>query len=129
MSFCWRLFVPPASKITIPAEINPVARPEIDPEFLDPCPNTLHVGKVAKLYTGQRNRNLGCSLSIEALKPVPVRTVSSCIEVFKDLHRKMVPYALPINNVKKRRTGARRSVSIQCVGLIRETGKIHRMPD
>jgi hypothetical protein len=28
----------------------------------------------------------------------------------------MVPYALPINNVKKRRTGARRSVSIQCVG-------------
>jgi hypothetical protein len=25
-------------------------------------------------------------LSIEALKPIPVRTVSSCIEVFKDLH-------------------------------------------
>src|SRR5260370_27175578 len=62
--------------VAVLAEVDPVSWPEIDPEFLDPCPDALHIGKVAKLNARQRNRHLRGGLSIEALKPVPVWTRS-----------------------------------------------------
>src|ERR1700687_883518 len=45
-------------------EVNPVSWSEIDPEFLGPCPDTLHIGKVAKLNARQRDRHLRGGLSI-----------------------------------------------------------------
>jgi hypothetical protein len=39
-------------------------------------------------------------LSIEAFKPVPVRTVSRYIEVFKDLHWHIVTYTLPYKQAR-----------------------------
>src|SRR5258707_1806 len=72
--------------VAVLAEVDPVSWPEIDPEFLDPCPDALDVGKVAKRDARQRDRDLCGGLSTEALKPGPVRTVSICIEVFKNLH-------------------------------------------
>src|SRR6266404_5064026 len=59
---------------------------EIDPEFPDPGPDALDVGKVAKFDARERDRDLRGGLSMQALKPGPVRTVSICIEVFKNLH-------------------------------------------
>src|SRR6266849_5618155 len=57
--------------VAVLAEIDPVSWPEIDPEFLDPCPDALDVGKVAKLDARQRDRDrdrdLRGGLSIEAL--------------------------------------------------------------
>src|SRR5258706_16419629 len=72
--------------VAVLAEVDPVSWPEIDPEFLDPCPDALDVGKVAKRDARQRDRDLRGGLSIEALKPGPVRAVSICIVVFKNLH-------------------------------------------
>src|SRR5258705_13292281 len=40
--------------VAVLAEVDPVSWPEIDPEFLDPCPDALDVGKVAKRDARQR---------------------------------------------------------------------------
>ncbi|MEH2582850.1 hypothetical protein V1281_004745 [Nitrobacteraceae bacterium AZCC 2161] len=55
--------------VAILTEVDPIAWSEIDPEFLDTCPDSLHVGEVAEFYASQRNRNLGGGLGIEMLKP------------------------------------------------------------
>src|SRR6266436_5706191 len=72
--------------VAVLGEVDPVSWPEIDPEFPDPGPDALDVGKVAKFDARERDRDLRGGLSMEALKPGPVRTVSICIEVFKNLH-------------------------------------------
>src|SRR5437899_9419900 len=61
--------------VAVPAEVDPVSWSEIDPELLDPCADALHIGKVTKPDTRQRDRDLRGGLGIETLKPVPVRTV------------------------------------------------------
>jgi hypothetical protein len=63
--------------VAVLAKIDPVSWPEIDPEFMNACPDALHIGKVTKLHACQCNGDLRGGLSIEALKPVPVRTVSA----------------------------------------------------
>src|SRR6266478_5717246 len=44
--------------VAVPAEVDPVSWPEIDPEFLDPCPDALHIGNVTKPNARQRDRDL-----------------------------------------------------------------------
>ena len=55
---------------------------------------------VAQLDTRQCDRYFGCGLSIETVKPVPIRTVAGYIEVFNDLHGEMVSYALPFMQIE-----------------------------
>jgi hypothetical protein len=50
--------------IAILAEVDPVSGPEIDPEFLHPCSDALHTGKVTKLNARQRDRDLRGRVSI-----------------------------------------------------------------
>jgi hypothetical protein len=61
--------------IAVPSEVDAISWPEIDPEFLYPNSNTLNVRKVAKPDASKRDRDLGRGLSVEAIKPVPVRAI------------------------------------------------------
>jgi hypothetical protein len=47
--------------VAVLAEVDPISRPEIDPEFLDPCPDALHIGKVAKLNACQCDGDLAAA--------------------------------------------------------------------
>jgi hypothetical protein len=40
------------------AEVDPVSRPEIDPGFLDPCPDAFHIEKVTRLNACQCDGDL-----------------------------------------------------------------------
>ena len=74
MSRCWRFFVPPVNRIdhrlAISAEINPVARAEIDPVFQNAFSDAFYVGEIALLYPNQRASDLCRSGSVQLRKPL-----------------------------------------------------------
>src|SRR5258705_6158712 len=61
--------------VAVLAEVDPVSWPEIDPEFLDPCPDALDGGKLAKRDPRQRDRDLCGGLSTDEILPSSVRHI------------------------------------------------------
>ncbi len=84
MSRYCRFFVPPPRSddlLTIFAEINPVARTEIEPVFEHPRAHSLDVAKITLLQTNDGYGHSGSCRGVQFEKPLRVRTFPVCVYV------------------------------------------------
>ena len=72
--------------LSIPPEVNPVTRPEIDPPLENPCANSFDIRKGTLLDAEQGCGNLGRRLGIEAIEPFTERASTALVEVLADLN-------------------------------------------
>jgi hypothetical protein len=90
MSASWRFLVPPASNITnrspVLAEVNPIARTEINPVLIDTGSHTLYIREVTLLHPMGRCGHLDRSGCIQAIEPLGIRAVSLRIQVSPNLY-------------------------------------------
>ena len=70
--------------IAIPAEVDPVARTEVDAAFEDVRPDTPGVGEVSPLHAEQCGRHLDRGACVEAIESPRIGTAASSIDVFSD---------------------------------------------
>src|SRR5262245_10143855 len=68
-------------RIAVLAEIDAVARSEIDPAFEYACADTLHIRKVAHFHTRQRSSDLGCRRCVQTVEPAGERASAGRVEV------------------------------------------------
>ncbi len=82
--FCRQIYTQPDPGIAIPAEVDPVARTEVDAAFEDARPDTPGVGEVSPLHAEQCGRHLDRGACVEAIESPRIGTAASSIDVFSD---------------------------------------------
>src|ERR1700747_3766405 len=90
MSFCWRLLVPPARRITqgatILAEVHAIPGPKVDPALENTGADTFHIREITQSESVNSGRDPARSLSIEPSEPGSKRTSALIIQVLPDIH-------------------------------------------
>jgi hypothetical protein len=71
-------------RIAIPAEIDPIPRTEVDPEFENPLANTFDIGVIARRDALQRGGNFGGCKNLKILHPVGEGRFAIIVHVIAD---------------------------------------------
>ena len=100
MFLCLALLGPPAEQkyqgVAVPAELDPVARSDVDAPFHHSASDASDVGQVPRLHAGQGRSHLGRGGGIETVEPAAKWTAAQFIDALPDLdHANIVTLLLP----------------------------------
>jgi hypothetical protein len=70
--------------LSVPPEVDPVTRPEVDPPLEYASANTFCIREGTLFNAKQSRGDLGRRLGIEAIEPFSERTFTALVEVLED---------------------------------------------